>query len=200
MWSLLDADQSIPWTDTPLVLYHKYRFWVQPFVESYHTPLRYGLGSEILIGSPWEYDVPKCGVDIAGCSFVNGTWLHTISGNVIGNATLTAINIHCHAPTCLSMSLYTCPRGTILADCNATTGELLCRQEPIYGGTGHPVISGTRFDEPGYIAIPSCQWGALENGLEAPQDLTGIPLYLVKTCNATRGHYGEMAGGQPWVS
>ena len=25
MWSLLDANQEIPWTDEPLVLHHKYR-------------------------------------------------------------------------------------------------------------------------------------------------------------------------------
>ena len=25
MWSLLDADQEIPWTDEPLVMHHKYR-------------------------------------------------------------------------------------------------------------------------------------------------------------------------------
>ena len=42
MWSLLDADQDIPWTDQPLVFHHKYRFWVQPFDASYHTQLDLG--------------------------------------------------------------------------------------------------------------------------------------------------------------
>jgi hypothetical protein len=28
MWSLLDADQTIPWVDQPLIFSHKYRFWV----------------------------------------------------------------------------------------------------------------------------------------------------------------------------
>ena len=27
----------------------------------------------------------------------------------------------------------------------------------------------------------------------------GVPLHVVKMANATWGHYGEMAGGQPWV-
>ena len=38
-----------------------------------------------------------------------------------------------------------------------------------------------------------------EFGLEPPVDLEGVPLHIVKTANATNGHYGEMAGGQPWV-
>ena len=36
-------------------------------------------------------------------------------------------------------------------------------------------------------------------GLEQPPDLTGFPLHVVKTANATTGHYGEMSGAQPWV-
>ena len=199
MWSLLDAEQEIPWTDTPLVLYHKYRFWVQPFLKTYHTPLRYGFGSELLVGSPWEYDVPKCDADTPGCSFENGTWIHTITGNTIGNATMSAINFHCHAPSCLSMSVYSCPIDTLLKNCNATIGKLVCHQAPVYGGTKHPSLNGTRFDEPGFIAVPGCHWGSAEQGLETPFDWTGVPLFISKSCNATRGHYGEMAGGQPWV-
>ena len=62
------------------------------------------------------------------------------------------------------------------------------------------VTKGSRFDEAGYIAIPDCfVWGGAEWGLEPPQQLDGVPLHIVKTCNATLGHYGEMAGGQPWV-
>ena len=50
-----------------------------------------------------------------------------------------------------------------------------------------------------YIAIPDCFWGSGEFGLEAPPDLQDVPLHMVKVSNATYGHYGEMAGGQPWV-
>jgi len=156
MWSLLDADQEIPWTDQPLILHHKYRFWVQPFDESYHTPVHYGFGTQMLIGSPWEYDVPKCSKTIPGCSLSNDgkTWVHTISGGTIANATLVTLNFHCHAPTCMSMEVYACEKGTLLTNCNATTGKLLCKQEPVYGGTGNSKLNGSRFDEPGYIAIP----------------------------------------------
>lgn len=201
MWSLLDADQELPWTDQPMVLHHKYRFWVQPYNASYHTKLTLGesTGSALLIGSPWEYDVPKCSEKVAGCSLVDGTWLHTISGSKLGNMHFGALNFHCHAPTCHSMEVYVCPKGTPLPDCNATVGKLICRQMPVYGGTGNPALNGTRFDEPGYIAIPDCFWGDSEFGLEPPPDLTGLPLHMIKTANATDGHYGEMAGGQPWV-
>eukprot|EP00658_Telonema_sp_P-2_P078380 TRINITY_DN7322_c0_g1_i4.p1 TRINITY_DN7322_c0_g1~~TRINITY_DN7322_c0_g1_i4.p1 ORF type:complete len:393 (+),score=85.33 TRINITY_DN7322_c0_g1_i4:167-1345(+) len=40
MWSLLDADQPIPWSNQPLVFHHKYRFWVQPFTPVSYTHLR----------------------------------------------------------------------------------------------------------------------------------------------------------------
>jgi hypothetical protein len=86
-----------------------------------------------------------------------------------------------------------------LKDCNPSVGDLICETKPIYGGTGHPAMVGTKFDEPGYIAIPECVWGSKEYGLEPPVDLDGVPLYIEKKSNATEGHYGEMSGGQPWV-
>jgi hypothetical protein len=201
MWSLLDADQEIPWPDQPLVFHHKYRFWVQPYDKYFHKELVLGesVGSPLLIGSPWEYDVPKCAKDVPGCSLEDGTWVHTINGSMMGRHTFVYLNNHCHAPTCLSVSVYACPKGTALADCNPSIGKLLCRTDPIYGGTGHPTITGTRFDEAGYIAIPVCLWGYGSYGLEPPVDLQDVPLHVVKRANATGGHYGEMSGGQPWV-
>ena len=144
-------------------------------------------------------DVPKCAEGVPGCSLVDGTWIHTVTGGTIGQHTFAALNFHCHAPTCLSMSVYACAKGTAVEDCNATVGKLLCEERPVYGGSGSAALNGTRFDEPGYIAIPDCFWGSAEFGLEPPPELTGVPLHMVKTCNATFGHYGEMAGGQPWV-
>ena len=201
MWSLLDADQQIPWADEPLVFHHKYRFWVQPYDAKVHTPVVLGEthGSALLLGSPWEYDVPQCADGVAGCSLVGGTWIHTITGNHMGNHKFAALNNHCHAPTCLSMSVYRCAKGSALDDCSVATGELVCETRPVYGGTGAPGIAGSRFDEPGYIAIPDCFWGDARWGLELPPDLTGFPLHVVKTANATNGHYGEMSGSQPWV-
>ena len=103
-----------------------------------------------------EYDVPKCAKGVAGCSYANGTWVHTVTGNYMGKHTFVSINNHCHAPMCLSMRVYACAKGTPLSECDTRSGELLCRTDPVYGGTGDPAIRGTRFDEPGYIAIPDC--------------------------------------------
>lgn len=201
MWSLLDADQRIPWTDQPLVFHHKYRFFVQPYDPALHTKVTLGEthGSIMLIGSPWEFDVPKCAPGIKGCSLVDGTWIHTVSGSMMGNHTFVTLNNHCHAPTCLSVQVFACAKGTRLEDCNAATGKLICQTSPVYGGSGNPAIAGTRFDEPGYIAIPDCIWGDKQYGLEPPVNLDNVPLHVVKTANATWGHYGEMSGGQPWV-
>lgn len=55
MWSLLDADQEIPWTDQPLVVHHKWRLYVQPYNASFHTPLHYGFDTELTIGSPCKF-------------------------------------------------------------------------------------------------------------------------------------------------
>ena len=174
MWSLLDADQEIPWVEQPLVFHHKWRLWVQPFNASYHTPVTYGFGTELLLGSPYEYDVPDCKATPtpAGCTLEDGTWIHTVTGNTLGLHHFTALNFHCHAPTCLSMAVWACDKAVALADCNATVGRLVCEERPVYGGTGAAVLNGTRFDEAGYIAIPQCTWGSAEHGLTPPPDLT----------------------------
>jgi len=206
MWSLLDADQEIPWADQPLVFHHKWRFWVQPFLKDYHKPLQFSGSGALLIGSGYEYDVPKCDATVPGCALVNGTWIHTITGSKTGVGNFVSLNFHCHAPTCLMMSVYACPAGTPLTKCTAGTADeavakgykLLCRQEPVYGGTQNPVLNGSHFDETGYIAIPQCYWGSPEQGLESPIDVAGVPLFIIKTADATIGHYGEMAGGQPF--
>ena len=48
-------------------------------------------------------------------------------------------------------------------------------------------------------AVPPCVWGERSgyNGeLQPVPSLGGVPLRLVKRCNATYGHHGEMAHGQ----
>ena len=188
MWSLLDADQPIPWPDKPLEYHFKFRFWVQPFNASYHTNVKrtswdIGAGPR---GWGAEFDVPKCAPGVPGCALGgpdNKTWIHTITGTMKGGGRPVAIHMHCHAPTCLSMRVY-----------NNETGELLCEELPIYGGTGE--IPESRYDEPGFIAVPPCLWGKAEYGLTAPPNLDGVTLHVVKTSNATYGHHGEMAHPQ----
>lgn len=95
MWSLLDADQEIPWTDQPLVYHQKFRFYVQPYTPGYHKGLEFGGDGALLIGSPYEYDVPQCAPGVPGCSLVNGTWIHTITGARIGKHSFVSLNFHC---------------------------------------------------------------------------------------------------------
>ena len=65
------------------------------------------------------------------------TWIHTITGNKLGGPhPMTLLNFHCHAPTCLDMSVYMCAEGIGLDACNTTNGELLCQQSPVHGGAG----------------------------------------------------------------
>ena len=50
------------------------------------------------------------------------------------------------------------------------TGEVICEERPIYGGTGK--IDEKRFDESGYILQPPCIWGNEKHGLELPVDVS----------------------------
>jgi len=184
MWSLLDEDQEIPWSDQPITYHHKFRFHFQEYNASYHKDLSHAAWG---IASPVEYDVPQCppGTKVEDC-------VHTITGLLTpapagGNLRLAAAHFHCHAPTCLSMELW-----------NNATGELLCREEPYYGGTGHE--KEERFNERGFITVPPCLWGSEEDGFEAPPLLSGVPLYAIKRANNTYGHHGEMAWMQMYFT
>ena len=184
MWSLLDADQEIPWVDQPLEYSMKFRFYVQPYNASYHTNLFHNTWG---IASPVEYDVPKCEEGMTGCSRAeDGSWIHTIKGTYKGKGHLSAAHFHCHAPTCLKIAMY-----------RNDTGELLCEERPVYGGTGK--IDNPDMDEPGFILQPPCMWGDAEFGLESPPDVDGVWLHTVKTANATSGHHGEMAWQQMYL-
>ena len=162
MWSLLDADQEIPWTDKPLEYQHKFRFWVQPYNASYHQEVKHQTWG---IASPVEYDVPKCGHNVSDCEQTDdGNWVHTIRGTYSGKGKLVAAHFHCHAPTCLSVQMYRCPKNVTAADCNETTGDLICREDPVYGGKH--TIDGAGFDEPGYGVPPG--FAALRRGACRP--------------------------------
>jgi hypothetical protein len=94
------------------------------------------------------------------------------------NLHFAAMHFHCHAPTCLAMEIV-----------NNQTGELICRQDPIYGGSGK---SEPKFDEAGYILQPPCLWGE-GPGLEPMPLASGVTFTVRAITNSTYGHHGEMA-------
>ena len=114
----------------------------------------------------------------------DGTWIHTVVGiqkpSTKPNTHLAVAHFHCHAPTCLSMSI-----------ANNATGEMLCRSFPTYGGRNptqrHANNTGGRFQEAGFVAVPPCLWGSPEHGLDPPPNLEGVTLRIVKESNATYG-------------
>ena len=184
MFSLLDADQDIPWPDQPIEYTQKFRVWYQDWDPSFHTGIKY---SHMSLGDNWdvgagpngvgaEFDVPKCSEGVAGCSLEDGHWVHTITGLWTGIGRPVVPHMHCHAPTCLSMTLY-----------DNSTGQIICKSQAVFGGTGR--VDTARMDEPGFILVPPCVWGREEDGFEAPPDLTGVDLYMVKRSNATFGAF-----------
>ena len=74
---------------------------------------------------------------------------------------------------------------------NNKTGELLCRQEPVYGGTGR--IDLPKFDETGYILQPPCLWGDAP-GLGPMPRASGVALTVRAITNSTFGHHGRRRG------
>lgn len=200
MWSLLDADQEIPWADKPLEYHFKYRFWYQPYTATppSHKSITGGWGSNLGAGGGGlgaEFDVPKCEEGIMGCSKgEDGTWVHTVVGiqKPSTSGDIAVAHFHCHAPTCLSMSI-----------ANNDTGEVLCQSFPTYGGDNtvqRHASDTSKYQEAGFVAVPPCLWGSPEYGLTPPPNLNGVTLRIVKTSNATYGHHGEMAHGQFYYS
>ena len=125
----------------------RYRFYFQEYQPAKHVIVKpravWAIGA--FIG---EYDVPQCtpGTAVKDCK--HEIWGVAQIGKGSGGETLhiAAAHFHCHAPTCLAMEIW-----------NNKTGELVCRQEPVYGGTGK--IAEHKYDEAGYIATPPCLWG-----------------------------------------
>lgn len=180
-WILLDADQEVPWQDQPLEYYKKFRIYFQEYNASFHKQITrqdWGIAAD---GDHSEYDVIQCtpGTPTAECNHtITGTWMPVPPSEP--DMHLVLAHHHCHAPTCLRMELW-----------NNDTGKLLCRQEPVYGGTNK--IDLPDYDEPGYIAMPPCMWGSPEHGLEHPPLVSGVTIKVVHITNSTFGHHGEMA-------
>ena len=182
-WHLLDADQELPWPDKPLVYFKKFRVYFQDYNASRHVQIGrtdWGIGAG---GNHDEYDVPRCaaGTPVEQCRHtITGTWMPVKEGGA--PRYMAAVHHHCHAPTCLRVDMY-----------NNDTGELICRAEPVYGGTGGYVADDPAFDEPGYIGTPPCMWGSPNHGLKPPPLMNGVTIHVVATTNNTYGHHGEMA-------
>eukprot|EP01051_Picozoa_sp_SAG22_P026688 SAG22_NODE_8548_length_646_cov_2.539305_1_plen_111_part_00 len=90
---------------------------------------------------------------------------------------------HCHAPTCLELTVW-----------NNDTGDVICKVAPVYGGTNGYVadMNGT-FDEPGYVANPPCMFGTNSSyNLPEPLLMNGVTLRVEHVTNNTYGHHGEM--------
>eukprot|EP01052_Picozoa_sp_SAG31_P022019 SAG31_NODE_1732_length_7421_cov_10.241191_6_plen_166_part_00 len=151
---------------------------VQEFKPDYHivSEPRQGWGIAAA-GGHAEYDVPQCPENVAPEDCTHEIWGVLTPGGK--DLHLAAIHFHCHAPTCLAMEIW-----------NNQTGKLLCRQEPIYGGTGK--IDLAKFDEPGYILQPPCLWGE-DPALEPMPLASGVPFMIKAITNSTYNHHGEMA-------
>jgi hypothetical protein len=200
LFTLLDANQTTPWQDQPLVYHHKWRIWYAE-VESAPEPIsdlvQFDWGG---MASPTEYDVPNCAdpflrnregcVREAGGEWVhehNGTWqvrdMLSAGWTPVGpsaNTTglsLKTIHGHCHAPTCIVFELW-----------NQDSGELVCRQNASVGR------SNRTYDEQGFLHVPPCVFGAAEEGLNPALRLPlNATLYSYKKCRAGFGHHGEMS-------
>lgn len=155
-----------------------------------------------------EYDVPQCAAgtppeqciytttstfpvrqSMRKCSSLSDPWC-AANWDESKKVALLRAGTHCHAPACLGTDLYVCPEGA--DNCDATTGELICSNTPVYGAGAAP-----RFDEPGYVALPPCLWGSTEEGLMPPPTFAlDRMLHMVKRDNNTDYHYGVMGQWQ----
>ena len=206
MWSLLDADQDIPWNDQPLEYQLKFRIWYQDYDPNYHEHIyRTTWG----IASPVEYDVPQCKQPKTknhNGEAIDKECIHTITGTFDisrrkdgKSMKLVAAHFHCHAPTCLSVELYDVTDNNSGIEEKNDTHKLLCRQDAMYGkgntddARETTTLNSKRFDESDFIAMPPCLWGSSEYGLDEPPRVDGRTLRAIKTANSTYGHHGEMA-------
>eukprot|EP01063_Lacrimia_lanifica_P013698 TRINITY_DN20314_c0_g1_i1.p1 TRINITY_DN20314_c0_g1~~TRINITY_DN20314_c0_g1_i1.p1 ORF type:complete len:742 (+),score=233.77 TRINITY_DN20314_c0_g1_i1:50-2227(+) len=84
---------------------------------------------------------------------------------------------HCHAPNCVRQELW-----------NKDTGTLLCRVEPVIGG------SGDAYNEDGYLYTPPCAWSHEDPALPAPPALgMNTTLQMISIYNSTYNHPAQMA-------
>lgn len=141
--------------------------------------------------TPAEMCIHKIRSNFTGKQFVAGSSACMVGGDPAACGDIKRIEsesngffrlayaaFHCHAPACISGELW-----------NDDTGELICRNEAVYG-------TGTKaFNESAYVTgIPPCVWGTEAEGL-APFPILHLTsnLSTVKRGNSTNGHWGVMA-------
>jgi hypothetical protein len=201
---LLDEDQEVPApTDTWQL---KYRFYFNEYVNQSNT-YRVWWSTEATNN---EYDVPKSTFDCLDPTTPAENCTHKIvsrfhgedmlspgSGCMIsgdanacidtkriaseydGRFQLVYAAAHCHAPACMSIELW-----------NDDTGDLICRNVPVYGNSTTQVQNENAY----IIGIPPCLWGDAADGLPPPPVLhLNSNLSTVKRANNTNGHWGVMA-------
>jgi len=172
----------------------RFYYQTEAWSTEYDIPPAYRLPSEPAIpGYPdWPVGEPTPGTTCAGqCpDGPDCACNHTIvlAWKVPGIRIIYAGG-HCHAPSCVSLSLY-------INDTKTGEMSLLCDQTPI-PGKGN--ISVDRFDEKGYIHIPPCLWSddpaeGLERSIWLPKDTELVS--ITKKRNTHVGHFGEMASWQ----
>lgn len=208
---MTDIDQEVR---PELLRYHmKFRFWFQEYkpktaktnashhdlpriyyqteahAGEYDIPPAFAVAGKPMPGYPnWPLGKPTPGTTCTGkCpDGPDCECIHTITYHwTISNKRLIYAGGHCHAPSCLSLELYTNTSGKL---------QLLCAQLPEYGKGNFPK---DKFDEAGYLALPPCLWGD-DKGLE-PTTWLGPNTHMVsikKNRNTHVGHYGEMASWQ----
>jgi len=202
---LLSKDQN-PWPEKKLTYYMKWRFYFEDYTPSpdpknkpneasHQGMIRFFKCTEADAG---EYDVVKAPAGTApedqiyqitahfqvqeGISRCDPRTSPHCAGADFSGINLVYASHHCHAPSCIKAELW-----------NADTGELICRQEGVYGKS--EVATKTNpYDEIGYVAIPPCLFGSAADGLQPEPYLKyDTNLTSIKWNNNSVTHYGEMA-------
>lgn len=189
---LLDKEQEVP---TAVDTYRmKFRFYYEDYVDQKSSFFMFWTAEN----GAGEYDIPKCDSNtppeycihtitttftaldaIHKCDTPSNVWCGW-GWERGSDVLLLRAGTHCHAPACLSEELY-----------DAETGQLICRNVPLYGTGGL-----TPLNETGYaLGIPPCFWGPPPL-LPPPRLRQNQTLYSMKRVNSTYGHTGEMAQWQ----
>mmetsp|Transcript_61941 Transcript_61941/g.170570 ORF Transcript_61941/g.170570 Transcript_61941/m.170570 type:complete len:455 (-) Transcript_61941:351-1715(-) len=211
---LLDRDQN-PWPDVKQTYRLKFRFYYQAYVP---TADRVSASHQDLRRLYWqteawagEYDIPpgaeSYGHDDGATAMTDdGQYTYTITsewtaGEMIDlddcdwrntsacsgqykdseGVYMVYAGGHCHAPNCVSIELW-----------NQDTGELYCRQLPMFGKGD---ITNDKFDDKGYATLPPCVWSddASEDLPTRPRVPFDAKLYSVAVQNSTYGSVPKLS-------